>query len=133
MLFDNSISVITIHRTSILKRKGFKMAESPLRDNQAVNFRIPGDAKLMHFLADWIELEVSKVFTLSVVMPGNGTPNLVQVVPQGQSAAEDETYFHLLERSLGKGEALEFWKQHAEILPRLQVCAGKKAETALAN
>lgn len=109
------------------------MAESPLRTDHAVNFKIPGDAKLMHFLADWIELEVSKVFALTVVTPGNGEPNLVQVVPRGQSPAEDETYFHLLDRSFEKGEALEFWKQHAEFLPRLQTGAGKKTETALAN
>ena len=94
------------------------MADSPLRTNHAVNFKIPGEAKLMHFLADWIELEVSKVFSLTVVTPGNGQPNLVQLVPRGQSVREDETYFHLLECSLGKSGMLEFWKQHAEFLPR---------------
>lgn len=105
------------------------MADSPLRDNHAVNFRIPGDAKLMHFLADWIELEVSKVFTLSVVISGNGEPNLVQIVPRGQSAGEDETYFHLLERSLGAEGTLEFWRQYADFLPRLQVGTGRNPET----
>lgn len=102
------------------------MAESPLRTDHAVNFKIPGDAKLMHFLADWIELEVSKVFALTVVTPGNGESNLIQVVPRGQSPGEDETYFHLLECSLGRNGMLEFWKQHAEFLPRLQVGAGKE-------
>lgn len=109
------------------------MADSPLRDNHAVNFRIPSEAKLMHFLADWIEAEVSKNFALTVVTPGNGEPNFIQVVPRGQSAAEDGTYFHLLERALDKGGMLEFWKQHAEFLPRLQTGVGKKAEAALAN
>lgn len=108
------------------------MADSPLRTNHAVNFRIPGDAKLLHFLADWIELEVSKVFTLSVVTPANGQPNLVQVVPRGQSTGEDETYFHILECSLNDG-ALEFWKQHSEFLPRLETGVGKKPETVIAN
>lgn len=108
------------------------MAESPLRNNHAVNFRIPGETKLMHFLADWFELDVSRHFILSVVVTGNGSPNLIQVVPRGESLAEDETYFHLLDRSLAKGGPLEFWKQEAEFLPHLLSGAGKKPETAAA-
>ncbi len=101
------------------------MADGPLRTNQAVNFRIPGEAKLLHFLSDWFELEVSKFFTLSVVTPGTGEPNLVQVVPRGKSAPEDESYFHLLERSLDTSGMLEFWKENAEFLPRIGVVAEK--------
>lgn len=95
------------------------MAESPLRNNQAVNFRFYRVDRLLCFLNDWIELEVSKVFRLVVVTPGNGTPNIVQAVPMGESASEDESYFHLLERSLEDGQ-LQFWKQDAEFLPRLE-------------
>ncbi len=96
------------------------MADDPFRLNQAVNFRIPGEAKLLHFLCDWFELEVSKFFVLSVITPGAGGTNLVQVVPRGKSADEDESYFHLLERSLDTRGMLEFWKEHAEFLPRLK-------------
>ena len=99
------------------------MSESPLRKNQAVNFRIYGEDRLLHFLNDWIELEVSKVFRLVVITPGNGTPNIVQAVPTGESASEDESYFHLLERSLGDGQ-LQFWKENAEFLPRLEAVLG---------
>lgn len=106
------------------------MSESPLRENHAVNFKIPGEAKLIHFLADWLELDVSKVFTLTVVTPGNGEPSLVQVVPRGKSAAEDETYFHLLERSLDHRGMLEFWRQNAEFLPRIALGSGHRERSA---
>lgn len=95
------------------------MADHPLRTNQAVNFRIPGQAKLLHFLSDWFELEVSKFFTLSLVPQGAKEPILMQAVPNGKGPIEDEGYFHLLDRSLDTNGMLEFWKEHAEFLPRI--------------
>ena len=101
------------------------MAENPLRKNQAVNFSLPGEQRLLHFLADWIESELSKVFRLVVITPGNGTPNVVQVIPRGESAAEDATYLHMIDRSLENGY-LRDWKIHAEFLPRIEVGAGNR-------
>lgn len=99
------------------------MAESPLRKNQAVNFNLPGDQRLLHFLADWIESELSKVFRLVVITPCDGTPNVVQAIPRGESAAEDATYLHMIDRSLENGY-LRDWKIHAEFLPRLETVLG---------
>lgn len=82
----------------------------------------------MHFLADWFELDVSRHFILSVVVTGNGSPNLIQVVPRGESLAEDETYFHLLDRSLAKGGPPSFGNKKRSFSRTSSSGAGKKPE-----
>lgn len=92
------------------------MSECPFRKTRAVNFRLPGEDRLLHFFADWLESELSKAFRLVVVTPGNGAPNLVQAVPRGESPSEDDAYLAMIRQSLHDG-LMRDWRVHAEILP----------------
>ena len=92
------------------------MPESPFRKTRAVNFRLPGEERLLHFFADWLESELTQAFRLVIVTPGNGTPNLVQAVPRGPSLSEEDVQLGMIRQSLHEG-LIRDWNVYVEILP----------------
>lgn len=100
------------------------MAETNVfRSKQAVNFHLPGDARLLSFIADYLESELSKAFYMTVSSPGDGTPNLVQLTPKGGTSGLDAEYLEILDASL-RGGFLREWNHCAERLPRLELVVG---------
>jgi len=99
------------------------MAETPLRKNQAVNFHLPGESRLLHFLSEWFESELRNSFRIVVITAAANQPKVVQLIPRGETAGEDSKYLKSLDESLQSGHMRD-WKQYSEVLPRLETGLG---------